>query len=89
MLFFGMFRKNVGKGGDTVRTVRKKISPVCIFRVQAGDVLLFGKLRNKLCIADSECKLKLVFEVGFLKHVCHMEFDCCDLNAHFFGYTAV
>ena len=24
MLFFGMFRKNVGKGGDTVRTVRKK-----------------------------------------------------------------
>ena len=37
--------------------------------------LLFRKIGNQLGVADCQGKLKLVFQSGFLQHVCHMEFD--------------
>ena len=36
---------------------------------------LFRQIGNHLGVADRQCKLKLVFQPGFLQHVRHMVFD--------------
>ena len=36
---------------------------------------LIRQIGNHLGVADRQCKLKLVFQPGFLQHVRHMVFD--------------
>ena len=43
---------------------------------------LFRQIGNHLGVADRQCKLKRVFQPGFLQHICHMEFDRRHLAAH-------
>ena len=45
--------------------------------VQAENQIpsFFRQIGNQLDVTDCQGKLKLVFQPGFLQHVCHMEFD--------------